>query len=204
MLSARHQLVTIGRETAPGVTTLDRRSLLALLSLGGAACLWSRSAGATLARGLTLEVLANASDRIVVGTAILASSRWEDVGGTRRIVTDTRVRIEDVVSGPADSELFVRTHGGRVGKVGERVHGEPELVLNEPFLAFLVGAQARHYVTGMAQGHYPLAVQPDRARYVTPSPRLPELVRPETSAVRRLAGRELAEAKALIQKARVR
>jgi hypothetical protein len=181
---------------------IDRRNVLALLGLGCAA-LWSRRAGATLVRGLTLEALAKTSERILIGSALESSSHWENVGDRRRIVTDTRLRVHSLVAGSApENEVLVRTHGGRVGKVGERVLGEPELELGTECALFLVRSEKVHHVLGMAQGHYPLHRSPGNVRYLRASPRLPELLEPERSAVRRLAGQELGAAEALIRKAR--
>jgi hypothetical protein len=180
----------------------DRRQVLTLLGLGWAASVFTRPAQATLVRGLTLETLATRSHRIFVGTAVHSSSRWEDGRGRRRIVTDTRVRIESTFSGPtAEPEVLIRTEGGRVGRIGELVFGEPELVLNAACVLFTVAAQGVHHVLGMAQGHYPLWTAADRARYLKPSPKLPELLSAEGLAVQRLAGRELGAARALILKA---
>jgi hypothetical protein len=183
-------------------TVIARRQLLALLGLGCAG-LHSRAARATLVRGLTLEALSRGSDRIVVGAAVDSSSHWEDIGGKRRIVTDSRVRIERTIAGAASgSELLVRTHGGKMGLVGELVFGEAELTLNAQCVLFLRAKANEHYVLGMAQGHYPLRTGSQRSPYLQASPNLPELLHPETSAVRRLSGQELGRAQALIQGAR--
>jgi hypothetical protein len=181
-------------------TFIDRRQMLALLGLGCAGS-YSKAAEATLVRGLTLEALSRGSDRIVVGTAVDSSSHWEDIGGKRRIVTDSRVRIEGTIAGASGSELLVRTHGGKIGLVGELVFGEAELTLNAPCVLFLRAKANEHYVLGMAQGHYPLRAVSRRSQYLQASPKVPELLHPETSAVRRLSGQELGHAGALIRSA---
>jgi hypothetical protein len=188
-------------ETDTASMMIARRRVLAILGLGCAASLWSRPGEATLVRGLTLEVLARGSDRIIVGTAVEASSRWVNIGSQRRIVTDTRVRVDRTISGSAGSDILVRTHGGRIGSFGQLVHGEPELVLSAPCVLFLRWLDGVHYVLGTAQGHYPLLAGTQRSQYLKASPRLPQLLHPEQSAVRSLAGRELGQALQLVRKA---
>jgi hypothetical protein len=202
MLRQCHAFATRGPETAPVTTAIGRRQLLATLGLG-VTSLWSKGAGATLVRGLTLEALSKASDRIIVGTALDASSHWETTAKRRRIVTDTRVRVDSPISGSAaDAAVLVRTEGGRVGSIGELVFGEAELVLRMPCVLFLVAAPTVHHVVGMAQGHFPVRAAAQNSHYLAASPRLPEMLYPERSAARRLIGRELAQAKALIREAR--
>jgi hypothetical protein len=201
MLRQRHAFATTPPETLP-VTSIERRQVLALLGLG-CVTFWSGRAEATLVRGLTLEVLAKKSDRILVGTALDSGSHWANIGGKRRIVTDTRVRVDGTISGPTgESEVLVRTHGGKVGSVGELLFGEAELVLQAPCVLFLRSAASVHHVLGMAQGHYPLHAGTRNSQYLKASPRVPEILHPDRSAVRRLTGRELGEAQALIREAR--
>lgn len=202
MLRQRHAFETRAFEAVSLMTqAVGRRQFLALVGLG-CVTLSSWPAEATLVRGLSLDALARASDRIVAGTALDSSSHWERIGGRSRIVTDTRVRIDRTISGSVDSEVLVRTYGGRVGEVGEVVVGEADLVVSAPCVLFLRSAASVHHVLGLAQGHYPLRAGSKRSQYLQASPRLPELLYPERSAVRHLAGRELGEAEALIRKAR--
>jgi hypothetical protein len=165
----------------------------------------SRKAQATLLRGLSLPMLAQGSDHIVLGTALDASAHYETIGGRRRIVTDTRVRLDDVVakSAPADSELLVRTLGGTVGEIAALVFGEAQLNLGEPCLLFLVnGADAVRHVHGMAQGHYPMQLDAKRVMRLFASPRTPELT-PNAAplAVQRLVGQTVADARVLVREA---
>lgn len=163
---------------------------------------FSRGANATLVRGLSLEELTAKSSRILVGRALDSTSQWVTLGGRKRIVTDVRLRVEDVLAkaAPADSELLVRTLGGKVGGVGALVHGEAELVLEESCVIFLrADADGIHRVLGMAQGHYPLRPDDRRIQRLQPSPRSAEILANERSALKRLVGRELGEAHALIR-----
>ncbi|MGC4088719.1 MAG: hypothetical protein QM756_12635 [Polyangiaceae bacterium] len=191
------------------MTEMNRQSFLAAIAATTAGLTGEREAAATLLRGLSLEQLSKGSDHIVVGTALDASSHWEVLGGRRRIVTDIRVRVDDVVAqaAPSDIELQVRTLGGTIGDVAALVHGEAQLSLNEPCLLFLSnhdGGGVRR-VFGMAQGHYPMQPDASQALRLLASPRMPELIGSKQAqslfAVRRLVGQEFSQARALVREA---
>lgn len=176
--------------------------MLGAAALGlGQLCL-PKSAHATLVRGLSLEELARSSQLILLGTALEANSHWETLGGRRRIVTDTRVRVDDVIEkGAPDSEVLVRTLGGTVGDLAALVHGEASLGLEERAVLFLTGPAGPQRVNGMAQGHYPLKLDAKKALRLLTSPRSPELVGTAQLAVKRLSGQELGAARLLIREA---
>jgi hypothetical protein len=69
-----------------------------------------------------LPALVQSSRRVVVVTALGAESHFEELGRRRRVVTDTRVRIEEGLAKAEgmDAEVLVRTLGGTVGQLGER------------------------------------------------------------------------------------
>jgi hypothetical protein len=122
------------------------------------------------------------------------------LGRRRRIVTDTRVRIEESLAKAEgmERELLVRTLGGSVGRQGERVHGQVQWTMGRPCVAFLMqGPDGVHYVNGMAQGHYPLLQRAERV--LTTSPDLPEIMDIQSSAVRQLSGAVLSHARDLIR-----
>ena len=185
---------------------VTRRDALSGLGAAIAVSAFPTRAGATVARGLTLEALSKRSEHILVGTPLASSARYEVIGGRRRIVTDTRLRVEETLarSAPGDSEVFVRTLGGVLDGVGELVHGEAELVLNERSVVFL-GARSDgvRFFQGMAQGHYPLLREASRF-VLRPSPKVPELTRIAQTAVARLSGRDVGEARRLIVEALAR
>ncbi len=170
---------------------------------GVGALLLPRTAQATLFRALSLAALAQMSELILIATPLSASSHWEQLGGRQRIVTDTRVRVEDVVAKgvPADGELVVRTLGGTVGERAALVYGEAALFLGQTSMVFLVQDGAVQRVTGMAQGHYPLYADADQSVHLMPSPRAPELVGNDEPAMHLLAGRELGNARDLVRSA---
>lgn len=170
---------------------------LVSLGLGG-------EAHATLVRGLTLEELAAESGRILVGRALDSSCQWVTIAGRRRIVTDTRVRVEDVLAkaAPADSEILVRTLGGSIGDVGALVHGEADLLLDESCVVFLRPvADGMHRIIGMAQGHYPVAPDVQRVPRLKRSPRSSEIVGGNRAAIRRLVGLDIDTARRSIHEA---
>jgi len=176
--------------------------VLGAAALGfGELCL-SRVANATLVRGLSLEQLTSTSQMILLGTALEANAHWETLGGRRRIVTDTRVRVDDVLDkGAPASEVMVRTLGGTVGDLAALVYGEATLNLEERAVLFLGEQGGFQRVVGMAQGHYPLRLDAKKALRLAPSPRSPELVGKGDLAVKRLTGLELGEARVLIREA---
>lgn len=184
---------------------MNRRAFLGGIGafLGGLGA--AREASATLVRGLSLEQLSKTSDHILVGTALEATSRWEVLGGRRRIVTDTRVRVDDVVARatPSDLELEVRTLGGTIGDIASLVYGEAQLSLEQPCLLFLANHDnGQRRVVGMAQGHYPLQPDARAGLRLLASPRMPELVgKASPFAFHRLVGKQLTEARVLVREA---
>ncbi len=174
---------------------------------GAAACSLAgpRVAEASLARGLSLHELVGASRHALVVTPLESVSQWETFGGRRLIVTDTRAHVEEVLAldTPVESELWIRVLGGVVGDRGQRVAGQAELVLGKPSALFLSPATSTlAYVTGAAQGHYPLVPDGRAALRLRPSPRLPELLEPDRAAAAVLAGTTIAEARELVRAVR--
>jgi hypothetical protein len=149
---------------------LSRRRVLGAIGVGCAALASPRLAFATMARAITLPELVGLSQYALVGMATDASSRWETVGSSRRIVTYTRVEVTQPIDGrpPPDTTLMLRTLGGVFG------------------------------ITAMAQGHYPLGTDPDAAVRLRVSPNIPALTRVEGSAVQRLVRRTVVEAEGLV------
>jgi len=186
-----------------GNARMSRRATLAAAASGLGGLFWPNRAEASLFRALSLTVLAQASELILLATPLSASSHWESLGGRQRIVTDTRVRVEDVLAKavPASGELVVRTLGGTVGDRAALVYGEAALFLDQTSVLFLGRDAGVARVTGMAQGHYPLYADSRQAVRLMQSPRAPELVGEDQPAMHLLAGQELGRARALIQAA---
>jgi hypothetical protein len=180
---------------------LSRRNLLSGLGATAAASLTPLSAHASYASAASVAELLERSRVAVLATAYDAYSQWESVEGTRRIVTYTRLITEAVIDG-RDAELpevLVRTLGGRVGDIGQVVHGEARLELEKAQVVFLSRAgQDVHRVTEMAQGHYLVRPDAQRVSRLTRSPNLPHLREPGTSAVRLLPGKTVEEVRRLL------
>ena len=160
----------------------------------------SRPALASLARALPVAELVGRSRHVLVGEPLDAYSVWEQLGPRKHIVTYTRVRAVELLAGadPAQDELLVRTLGGRVGELGELVHGEAMLTLGERSVLFVMPTRDALGVTAMAQGHYPLRRDNAGAERLRRSPEAAELLHEEGSAVKRLTGLQLAEARSLV------
>lgn len=103
----------------------------------------------------SIEDLARASSVIARVTALDRESAWED----GRIVTYSRVRIDEIVAGSTAGntrEVRIRTLGGSVGNIGQTVEGEAVLTLAQPAIVFL-GTRSPQRTTdlvvmGRAQG----------------------------------------------------
>ena len=169
--------------------------------MGCAASLAPRLAEATMARAIRLPELVGLSRYALVGTATDAYSRWETVGKTRRIVTYIRLEVTQPIDGrpPPDTSLMVRTLGGRVGDIGQLVHGEARFELGAASVIFVSpDTDGVLGITAMAQGHYPLQLDLDDVPRLNPSPNMPTLTRVDGSAVQRLVRRTVTEAEGLV------
>lgn len=182
---------------------LTRRSLLASAGAGLVTTLVGQSE-ATVMRPVTLPELVRASHHVVTASALEGYSVWETVAGRKRIVTYTRLGVDENVALEAtERELLVRTLGGNVGDIGQVVHGEAVLIVGQRSLAFLRRRDDGSLgVTAMSQGHYPMLPDAKGLVRLSASPRLAELFGANTtSAVTRLIGRTPAEAKRLVLEA---
>jgi hypothetical protein len=189
--------------TSLAMSVVTRRALFLGGAALGASYLEASQARATLVRGLSLQALVERSERVIVLRPLESYSHYVELGGRRSIVTDTRVRVEEVIAKrpPRHGELLVRTLGGRVGRVGELVHGQAELEAGGVSLAFLKrDAEGAHWVMGMAQGHYPIQGSLTEGARLTASRNLPEIRDWHASAVRDLTGQELGAARSVIRK----
>jgi hypothetical protein len=180
---------------------MDRRGLLRVATAGALGFVISRPAQASLSRAVGVEELVGRSRHVVLGEPLEAYSVWEQVGQRKHIVTYTRVRALELLAGeaPEQDELLVRTLGGRVGDLGELVHGEARLTLGVRGVLFTMPTQAVLGVTAMAQGHYPLARDNGGNERLRRSPEASELLGEDGSAVKRLTGLQLHEARALLR-----
>lgn len=126
-----------------------------------------------MVRALSLNELVTRSDAVVVAEPTRWSSQWVTLAGQRRMVTDTRLRISRRVFGVATTvnEITVRTLGGRIGDLGQLVHGEASFGRGQAALVFLRRlGETRYRVTGMAQGHFPLGADAKGTVRLRPAP----------------------------------
>jgi hypothetical protein len=181
--------------------SMTRRSMLgaAALALLRPGRLWARVGAAPLA-----ELLAH-SDCCVVARSLAATSSFRVLGGARRIVTLHRLRVDEALDGPvrAGDELTLRTLGGRVGDLAQRVFGEAELAIDEPALLFLFRADAAEFVvTDLAGGC--LALDRDARGVTRVRIARPEhaVAAPADGAAAQLAGATMPEVQQLLLAAR--
>ncbi|HVY46635.1 MAG TPA: hypothetical protein VHB21_12190 [Minicystis sp.] len=105
---------------------------------------------------LSLDELVAGSTYVVVGTPSDRRSVWEEIGGSRRIVTYTKIDVERAVVGKPPASIWVRTLGGAVGHIGQSVSGEAQLAMGQRALVFVADADGVKVVAGRAQGHFPV------------------------------------------------
>lgn len=163
-----------------------------------------RSAEASVAVLISLEDLAAVSTYVVVATASERRSVWEETPSGKRIVTYTKLKVERSIAGPAETELWVRTLGGVVDKVGQSVSGEALIGTGSRSLLFLAKVDSGLVVAGMAQGHYPI-VDAETTPRLAGSPDAGMLLPrrgPTISARERLLGLTLEDAVVAVQRAR--
>ncbi len=157
---------------------LQRRPLALALALaaGSAVALGPHGAPAPASAAVsvhaTLDDLVASSGLAIVGVAGERTSQWEELPSGKRITTYTKVVVEQRVfgEGAAPKEVWVRTLGGAVGRVGQVVSGEAQLATGERALLFLSKVGERWAVTAMAQGHYPIVKDAKGEPRLRPSP----------------------------------
>jgi hypothetical protein len=129
------------------------RALFAVLALSLPAAV----AHATLIEALDLRELVRGSDHVVVATVVRSEARYDHLD---RIVTDTTLRVDERMYGPAaaGSTVVVRSLGGALGEVGLHVEGEPTFSPGERIVLFgRMHAQDRVLrAVGMSQGVLPM------------------------------------------------
>lgn len=141
---------------------------------------------------LSLAQLVAKSRHIVLATPVEQVSAWEDEAGLRRIVSYTTLDLHHSLDGRALPSVSstVRTLGGRVGELGQRVMGEAELAVGTPALCFLTGAPGGHEsvfrIAGMAQGYYSVAERAHELRLRASFEQLGHAHARATSAMARL------------------
>lgn len=124
-----------------------------------AAATVSSDANASVMIAVPFDALVKDADAVAVIAPQESKSVWEE----GRIYTYTRVKVEQGIAGDTtggNGEVWIRTMGGVVGKVGQLVDGEPVFTPNKPNLLFLrkFKAGGTWEVSARAQGQYPVVV----------------------------------------------
>jgi hypothetical protein len=136
---------------------------------------------ASVSIAVSWEDLLQTSTVAAVMTPVDARSAWEN----GRIYTYSHVRVAREITGalPSGSDAWVRTMGGIVGDMGQRVEGEPQLVVGQPSLLFLQpGPNGFFHVTARAQGQFPVvAASAQRPAYIVRSTSVGALVPRQSS-----------------------
>lgn len=138
-------------------------ALLTSLALPAAAVSHASDARAAVSFAITYDDIVKDSEAVAIVTPLEQRSVWED----NRIVTYTRLRVEEGVAGSlaTGGETWVRTLGGAVGKIGQLVEGEPVFVQGKSSLIFArAGRPGTFSVVARAQGQFPVLVDPATRR----------------------------------------
>jgi hypothetical protein len=150
-------------------------SVMVRVAMGAALLAGSSQVGASVSVGASVVDLAERSSSVAVVTPIESRSEWQG----RRIVTVHRLGVESVVAGEAPgSEVVVKTLGGSIGGVAQRVEGEAEFVRGTRSLVFLAKAeQGARRVTARGQGQFRIAPNAAGKLALFRNPRLGHLLR---------------------------
>jgi hypothetical protein len=159
-----------------------------------AALLGALPAGATTQLKVDLSQLAQGADAVVHGVVRRVESRWS--GDKQRIVTDVEIQVTESLKGQPGGTVLVTQPGGRVGDVGQVVHGLASFTAGEEVVVFLEKRGARAFrVASMAQGKYQVQREGKAAMAVPePSEALlldPVTRKPSASALRPMTLEEL-------------
>jgi hypothetical protein len=123
------------------------RTLLMVAFLGGL------PAGATTQLKVELPELARGADAVVHGVVRRVESRWS--GDKMRIVTDVEIQVTESLKGQPGGTVLVTQPGGKVGDIGQVVHGLASFAQGEEVVVFLEKRGAKAFrVASMAQGKY--------------------------------------------------
>lgn len=166
----------------------------------------ARPAQAGVAVEMGLSHLVKVASAVVVATPVESRSEWVEEDGRQRIVTWHRLQTERVVAGalPTTGETWVRTLGGRVGDIGQKVEGEAVLPQGKRMVLFLLARpDGGAVVAGMAQGAWMVVRGADGAERLEPQKNrgvlVPNKARESAQAV--LTGRVLDEVLRVIEAA---
>ena len=122
-------------------------------TLLAALLLFGLPASATTMLRLDVPELSQNSDAVVHGTVRRVESRWS--GDRRRILTDVEIQVTESLKGQPGSTVLVIQPGGKMGDIGQMVHGTASFVPGEEVVVFLERKGASAFqLSGMSQGKY--------------------------------------------------
>jgi len=164
-----------------------RAPVLALLLGLAAVPSAATDAQASVSIAVTFDGLVRETSLAAVVTPIEQRAYWEN----GRIYTYTRVSVDRVLAGGAadgagaasdkPGEVWVRTMGGIVGKIGQAVDGEAVLIVGRPSLLFLhSGPPGALEVTARGQGQFPIVVDEKKATRVIRAGNVGALLQPKS------------------------
>ena len=124
-------------------------------------------AEATLMRALSFADLMSRAEQVALVTC---TGEQVSRDGSRRIVTDYALTVEEAVRGPAavGATLTMRSLGGAIGDLGMRIEGEPRLEVGQRYLVFVEHRAGALRSVGMSQGVLPVDEDPRGALQVHP------------------------------------
>jgi hypothetical protein len=144
-------------------------------------------AKASVSIAVGFDALVKDADAVAIVSVADASSVWED----GRIATYTRVKVDQGVAGAVPAEIWVRTLGGVVGKIGQLVDGEPVLVPGKQSLLFLrkFTTAGTWEVSARGQGQFPIVLdEATKTKKVIRNAHAGLLLPPKPKAVDETAG----------------
>jgi hypothetical protein len=106
--------------------------LAPLLAFSGNLTL-EKDAQAAVSIAVLFDDLVARADGAAIVSPVESYSVWED----KRIVTYTRVKVDKVIAGIGGDDLWVKTLGGVVEKLGQSVSGEPVFQVGRPSVLFV-------------------------------------------------------------------
>jgi hypothetical protein len=125
----------------------------------------ANNASATSVVELSLREIAEASNSIVHGTVVTATSRWNE--DRTLIVTDVVVKVQDTLKGDPGPRVVITQPGGRVGSLRVDVDGAAVYRPGDEAILFLhPSPRGGARVVGLFQGRFDVAVDPRSGRKV--------------------------------------
>ncbi len=139
----------------------------ALYLAGALSVALATTARASVVLPANVEELARRAEHIVRGTVLSSAASWTPDG--KQIVTITRISVDRALKGRGPAVVEVRTPGGAVGDLAQKVVGAPEFAPGEQVIVFLrrYGGSGRYGVEGFGQGKFTVEPQASGKGLVT-------------------------------------